>query len=90
MLYVRTRSVHNAQRYCCMVSVACLIQRVFDLVYAVWRLASWRSECIDDRTIIVVMTGTWGVVRYTVQLIFAAVVLLIVVSMYGLCEFYVL
>ena len=40
--------------------------------------------------VLVVMTGTWGVARYTVQLIFTAVVLLIVVDMYGLCEFYVL
>jgi len=38
--------------------------------------------------VLVVMTGTWGVVRYTVQLIFAAVVQLVVVSMYGLCKFH--
>ena len=40
--------------------------------------------------VLVVMTSTWGVVGYTVQLIFAAVVLLIVVGMYGLCKFHLL
>ena len=38
--------------------------------------------------VLVVMTSTWGVVRSTVQLIFAAVVQLVVVSMYGLCKFH--
>ena len=72
MLYIRTRNVvHTSQRYCCMLSVACLIRRVLDLVYAVWRLASWSSECIDALTSsddwhMGVMTGAWGVVRYTV------------------------
>ena len=49
-MYVRTRSVHTAQRYCCVLSVASLIRRELDLVCAVWRLASWRSECIVART----------------------------------------
>ena len=86
MLYMRTRIVHTAQRYCCMVSGACLIRRVLDVVYAVWRLASWRSGCIDART-----SGDDGhmgcVVVYCCTADFASIVLLIVVSMYGVCEF---
>ena len=31
-------------------AVCCLSYSACDLVYAVWRLASWRSECIDART----------------------------------------
>ena len=47
-----TCSLQAAQRCSnyCMLSVACLLRLVLNLVYAVWRLASWRSECIDART----------------------------------------
>ena len=79
MIYVGTSSV-------VVLSVACLIRRVLDLVYAAWRVASWRSECIDARTSSDdwhMGCGTWGVARYTVSCC------LIVVGMYGLCEFYV-
>ena len=68
LVYALYRSVRvlvftprNDTVVCCLLPV---LFGVLDLVYAVWRLVSWRSECIDARTS-TVMTGTCGVVQYT-------------------------
>ena len=90
-----TRSVHTAQRYCCCkLSVACLVRRVLDLVYAVWRLASWRSECIDDRAIDINGSDDWHMGRGAVYCIAdfcgsSVAWLWLACTRYGLCEFYV-
>ena len=50
----------NGTVVCC---VACLIPRLLDLVYAVWRLASWRYERIDART----RSDDWHMGWYTMN-----------------------